>query len=149
VPAPLAGAESPPSAGEPLGTTPAARRPFAFPRERRVTRGPELDAVRQRGKRVRVEHLDVRFLPTSTTRAGVVVPRHKHSAVDRNRLKRRLRELVRTRLLPTLPPGAGCDVVIRARVEAYGDSFEALGSQIDRAAREIARLLNPELTPGT
>jgi ribonuclease P protein component len=91
--------------------------------------------------------LAVRVLaPTPAPRIGIVVPRHKHSAVDRNRLKRRLRELVRTRLLPSLPP---CDVVIRARAEAYADGFAALARQIDRATRDLMRLLNPrtESTP--
>jgi ribonuclease P protein component len=137
----------PPSAGEPLGTTPTPRRPFAFPRARRLTRPAELDAVRQGGKRVRTEHLDVRVLVATPLvdaahvgRVGIIVPRHKHSVVDRNRLKRRLRELVRTRLLPSLPP---CHVVIRARAEAYGDDFEALARQVERAGREIARQVNP------
>ena len=124
-----------------------------FPRRRRLTRGAELDVVRREGKRVRTEHLEVRVLaslrafpdPGPDGRVGLVVPRHRHSAVDRNRLKRRLRELVRTRLLPELPPA---DVVVRARVEAYGDSFEALTRQIDRAAREIRRLLNPGTPSG-
>ena len=61
--------------------------------------------------------------PAGIARVGIVVPRHKHSAVDRNRLKRRLRELVRTRLLPALPP---VHLVIRARREAYDDDFEGL-----------------------
>ena len=39
-------------------------------------------------------------------RVGIVVPRHQHSAVDRNRLKRRLRELVRLELLPALRDAA-------------------------------------------
>ena len=34
----------------------------------------------------------------------MIVPRHRHTAVARNRLKRRLRELVRTQLLPAAPP---------------------------------------------
>lgn len=74
----------------------------------------------------------------AVARIGLIVPRHKHTAVDRNRLKRRLRELARTRLLPTLPPG---HVVIRARPEAYAATFEALARQIDRAGRDLARLL--------
>jgi ribonuclease P protein component len=147
----------PPSAGEPLGTTPAPRRPFAFPRTRRLTRPAELDAVRQGGKRVRTEHLDVRVLVAtppvdvgsvgsvgSVGRIGIIVPRHKHSAVDRNRLKRRLRELVRTRLLPALPV---CHVVIRARAEAYEDDFAMLARQVERAGREITREVKP-LNPG-
>lgn len=141
------------SAGEPLGNAPNARRPFAFPRARRLTTSAELGAVRESGRKVRTEHLDVRVAPAgaghrpaqkSDARIGIIVPRHRHSAVDRNRLKRRLRELARTRLLPTLPP---CHVVIRARREAYEDSFDALARQIERVAREAPRILNPDAAP--
>jgi ribonuclease P protein component len=62
------------------------------------------------------------------------VPRYKHSAVDRNRLKRRLRELVRTRLLPTLPP---IDLVVRAFPSAYTAAFETLAEQIARVRSAI------------
>jgi ribonuclease P protein component len=104
--------------------------------------------VRERGRRVRTDHLDVRLLTDETPapRVGVIVPRHKHSAVDRNRLKRRLRELVRTRLLPTLPPA---HLVIRARREAYADDFATLARQVDRIGREVARLLNQSGPGGT
>ena len=119
---------------------------LAFPRERRVTRAPELDAVRREGKRVRTEHLEVRALASLRpfVRVGIVVPRHKHSAVDRNRLKRRLREVTRTRLLPTLAaalPGLGGDVVIRATPGAYDASFDALVRQLERVARDVTRIL--------
>jgi ribonuclease P protein component len=79
---------------------------------------------------------------TPVVRVGIVVPRHKHSAVDRNRLKRRLRELVRTRLLPSLD-GLGGDLVIRVRPEAYGAAFDALARQLERAARDVRRHLTP------
>ena len=79
-------------------------------------------------------HLDVRVLasPLDCPRVGIVVPRHQHSAVDRNRLKRRLRELVRVELLPSLralpspASGSSVDVSIRARREAYKTTMEAL-----------------------
>ena len=60
------------------------------------------------------------------------MPRHQHSAVDRNRLKRRLRELARAELLPALralaalPAHPSLDVAIRARREAYAATMEAL-----------------------
>jgi ribonuclease P protein component len=54
------------------------------------------------------------------------VPRHQHSAVDRNRLKRRLRELARIALLPSLRLGTATDVAIRARREAYDAGFDGL-----------------------
>jgi ribonuclease P protein component len=68
---------------------------------------------------------------------GIIVPRHRQSAVARNRLKRRLRELVRLRLLPTLPPVA---IVLRARAEAYGATFEQLTRQVERLRRDVARV---------
>lgn len=116
-----------------------------FPRRRRLTRGAELDVVRREGKRVRTEHLEVRVLaslrafpdPGPDGRVGLIVPRHRHSAVDRNRLKRRLRELIRLRLLPDLPPVA---LVVRASPAAYGATFEQLAVQMERVRRDVARL---------
>jgi ribonuclease P protein component len=51
--------------------------------------------------------------------------------VQRNRLKRRLREIARTELLPRLARG-GCevDVLVRARPEAYDASFDELSHQL-------------------
>ncbi len=71
-------------------------------------------------------------------RVGIVVPKHKHSGVERNLVKRRLRELARLRLLPVLPGGA---VLLRARPEAYGASFDALARDVERAGREATRWL--------
>lgn len=65
------------------------------------------------------------------------MPRHRQSAVARNRLKRRLRELVRTRLLSGAPPA---DVVLRARREAYDATFAMLAQDVERAASELARV---------
>jgi ribonuclease P protein component len=64
------------------------------------------------------------------------VPRYSESAVNRNRLKRHLRELARTRLLST---PATMDVVIRARPEAYGAVFDALEVDLMRVATHLAR----------
>jgi ribonuclease P protein component len=84
-------------------------------------------------------HLDVRAVasPLGHPRVGLVVPRYSESAVDRNRLKRRLRELVRTRLLPAAP---SADVVIRARREAYAASFDTLEIDIQRAVTQLLRV---------
>ena len=59
-----------------------------------------------------------------------MVPRHQHSAVDRNRLKRRLRELVRVELLPSLRERHAVDVAIRARREAYAVDLDALRTDV-------------------
>lgn len=65
---------------------------------------------------------------------GIVVPRFGHSAVDRNRLKRRLREITRVELLPGL---ASVDLLVRTRAEAYGATFEALRSQLLRVRARL------------
>lgn len=90
------------------------------------------------GKRIRTAHLDVRTVasPLGACRVGFVVAKHRQTAVARNRLKRRLRELVRLRLLPGAPP---VDLVIRTRPEAYGASFEALAKQIEKVAEQLRR----------
>lgn len=85
-------------------------------------------------------HLDVRTLasPLVHPRIGIVVPRHQQSAVDRNRLKRRLRELVRLELLPALRGGPAADVAIRARREAYAADLPALRRDIVSVATRLA-----------
>jgi ribonuclease P protein component len=67
-------------------------------------------------------------------RIGLIVPRFKRSAVARNRVKRRLRELVRKQILPTALP---VDVVLRIRPEAYDASFDALAKDILRAVEQL------------
>jgi ribonuclease P protein component len=69
-------------------------------------------------------------------RVGLIVPKYKHSGVARNRLKRRLRELARLRLLPTRLPA---DIVIRVRPEAYLASFEALTRDVTRVLAQLVR----------
>jgi ribonuclease P protein component len=69
-------------------------------------------------------------------RVGLVVPRFKQSAVARNRLKRRLRELTRLRLLPA---DLAADVVLRIRPGAYLATFEALALDIAHALAQLTR----------
>ena len=68
------------------------------------------------------------------------MPKHGQSSVARNRLKRRLREITRLKLLPELPP---VDVVIRARREAYGAPFNALAAQLARAGERLVAQFRP------
>lgn len=89
-------------------------------------------------------HLDVRVLasPLGLSRIGIVVPRHQHSAVDRNTLKRRLRELARVELLPVLRGStatAAVDIAIRARREAYRATMDALRADIETIRTRVTR----------
>jgi ribonuclease P protein component len=117
----------------------------------RITRGAELQRIAQEGKRIRTALLEVRVvasplvLPAGTrTRIGLIVPRYQQSAVARNRVKRRLRELSRIRLLPTDIAG---DVVIRVRPEAYRASFLVLAAEIDRVVAQLLSWQATELGP--
>jgi len=100
-----------------------------LPRSLRITRAAELRAVMTQGKRRRTDHLDLftRPSPVGFSRLAVIVPRHAHTAVRRNRLRRRLREIGRRQVLPGL--ATPTDVTVRARPEAYGASFETLRAE--------------------
>jgi ribonuclease P protein component len=65
-------------------------------------------------------------------RVGVVVPKYRRNIIDRNRTKRRLRELARTKMLPIL---GRIDVLLRAKPEAYGASFDQLSVEVDAITR--------------
>ncbi len=64
---------------------------------------------------------------TGQPRMGLIVPKFQSSAVARNRLRRRLREIWRRDVQERQPPW---DLVIKARPEAYSASFDALQAQV-------------------
>ncbi|MEX2608854.1 MAG: ribonuclease P protein component [Gemmatimonadota bacterium] len=107
---------------------------YRLPRSRRITRGGEIRALLRRGKKSRTAHLDVfaSASPAARSRVGLVVPRHRHSIVERNLVKRRLREALRLEVLPRLnAAGVALDVLVRARREVYDASFEALRGELN------------------
>jgi ribonuclease P protein component len=60
-------------------------------------------------------------------RMGLIVPKFQSTAVARNRLRRRLREIWRRFVQPDQP---AWDVVIRARRDAYRASFAQLRAEL-------------------
>lgn len=104
-----------------------------------LTRTADLEAVRRQGKRSRTETLEVRHTasPLRHPRVGVIVPKHQHTAVARNLVKRRLRVLARRVLFPVLRPLPALDVVVRATSAAYRAPFVTLASDLERAASRI------------
>ena len=129
-------------------------RSYGFPRANRVTRGPEIEQVRREGKRVRTASMDVRAYASLSVsaiaslgvhangtrgnatcgRVGIIVPKYGHSSVDRNKVKRRLRELVRIHVLPVLPT---IDVVLRAAPKAYTRSFDELREEVRKWSQQL------------
>jgi len=97
------------------------------------------------GNRLRTANLDLRVLSTrgAVSRIGFVVPKHGHSSVERNRLKRRLRELGRLRVLDVLRDGSSgaVDVVLRAQPSAYRLDYEQLRGEIDVLRARLLKLL--------
>ena len=94
---------------------------------------------RRAGRGVIVVHLVVPepgAKPTRGPRAGFVVPKAVGGAVDRNRVKRRLRHLVRSRL-GELPPGT--DLVVRTQPGAADRSSTELAVDLDAALEAALR----------
>jgi ribonuclease P protein component len=59
------------------------------------------------------------------------VPRSGRTIVERNRLKRRLREIGRREVLPALDAaGRGGDVLVRTRPRAYDVDFSTLHREL-------------------
>lgn len=108
-----------------------------------MARASEIELVKRTGKRVKTGVLDVRVAasPSSRAQVGVIVPKYRRTIVERNRLRRRLRELARVRLLPLLDATREARgeraVLIRALPAAYSASFDGLARDIDAV---VARL---------
>ena len=107
-----------------------------LPRRARLGRGTELTACWDEGKKIRTLRLDLAWRANQAghPRLGIVVPRFQQTAVARNRLRRRLREVLRRGLLLTLPP---VDLVVRAKRTAYAASFAVLRAELTEAAGRI------------
>ena len=118
----------------------AEREGFGLPRDARITASGEIRELFRRGKRKKTRHLDafVSASPAAFSRLGVVVPKHRHEIVERNRVKRRLRELGRTVVLPGLRnQGLAVDVLLRARPEAYLAPFADLRDDLAALTEEL------------
>lgn len=126
------GARGPLTVGGPE-SGPDAPRGERFPRRARIRSGDEIGAALREGGRRRRGPVEVfcRPSPAGRPRVGFVVPRHGRSVADRNRLKRRLREIARREWLPgAVAEGTAVDVVIRARPGAYEAGFEELRASL-------------------
>jgi len=73
-------------------------------------------------------------------RVGFVIPRAAGNAVRRNKVRRRLRHLLRDRL-DRIPPGT--DLVVRVSAAATGRSYTELGADLDAAVAGARRKAGP------
>ena len=114
---------------------------FSFPKTRRLTHRSEYDRVKQNGITQRSRLLMLNAMPVENSgpwRAGFVTSGRLGGAVVRNRVRRRLREIVR-RHQHELRQGVW--FVIIARHEAATATYDALEDEWLRLARRASILL--------
>ena len=109
-----------------------------LPRAARIRGTNDIRWLLRRGTRKRTPALDVYLLDpagngpggSGEPRVGWIVPKLGHGSVERNRLKRRLREIARRGVLGRLrEAGWGADVLVRARRAGYRATYQELEVQ--------------------
>jgi ribonuclease P protein component len=117
-------------------------------RTNRLRTANDFQRVRRRGRTAHGRLLTIAYAFAEAaaqgekppTRIGFSVSRRVGGAVTRNRVKRRLREIVRKRLSHVAP---GCDIVITARASAAEAEYGALEVDV-RETFSRARLWRTE-----
>ena len=118
------------------------------PRRRaRITRSGDFDAVYRRGRSAANRHLVVYAFaredrpPGSPARLGLSVSKKVGGAVERNRVKRVLREQFAA-IAPTLPGGIDVVVIARPGAAQYVDErgSAALGERLAELAERATRV---------
>jgi ribonuclease P protein component len=125
---------------------PEARSPkpeARFPKQRRLLRHADFERVYKQGRRHFAAHMTVFYLQRSTDdkapqglRVGFTVGRVLGGAVQRNRMKRRLREAVR---LSGFPPEVSADVVINPKRSLLGADFADVRGEVAKAFQVIEK----------
>ena len=103
--------------------------PEGLSRTSRLTRSSEIRHCLTIGRRHRAAHLEVIWTENATghPRMGLIVPRFQSSAVARNCLRRRLKEIWRREIRPRQP---AWDLLVRARPSAYRAAFRELRDEL-------------------
>ena len=110
-----------------------------FSRQSRLLRHSDFDRVYRQGRRHFAAHITVFYLVRSEGtgfRVGFTVGRALGGAVDRNRMKRRLREAVRLHIPQAAAP---VDVVINPKKSMLKMEFSELCKEVSRAFEVIEK----------
>ena len=144
-------------ASERSAEQPAPKPGASFPRSARLLKHSDFDRVYKQGRRHFSSHMTVFYLrraenalpenalpgnasPEKSARVGFTVGRVLGGAVERNRIKRRLREAVRRRR--AVLDGAGAvDVVINPKKSVLTLEFSLVLEEVGRALDTIAKKL--------
>jgi len=99
-----------------------------FPKGIRLRRRTDFRLVQRRGSRISGKYLVLVYLPSAgdNSRFGLTVSRKVGNAVNRNRVKRSLREAIRRQRAGV----AGVDVVFIARTSAASAEFPVLFAEV-------------------
>jgi ribonuclease P protein component len=126
---------------------PAPNAGASFPRSARLLKRSDFDLVYRQGRRHFSPHMTVFYLPQTgsaspqkAARIGFTVGRVLGGAVERNRIKRRLREAVRLRRGLLLNAGA-VDVVINPKKSVLTLQFSVVLEEVGRALQAVATRL--------
>jgi len=112
---------------------------FGWPREFRLRRRAEFLVVYEKGWRTSGKWFGAICLKTgeqAPSKVGFAVPRSVEGSVERNRVKRRLREAVRLNLGQL---GPGWRVVLQGRKAAAEAPFSDLAKEVERLFIRCAR----------
>jgi ribonuclease P protein component len=116
----------------------------SFLKSQRLLRHADFERVYKQGRRHFAAHITVFYLLRETEqeakgpRIGFTVGKALGGAVQRNRIKRRLREAVR---LNVPSPEVAADIVINPKRSVLTMDFAALQSEVAKALEVIARSL--------
>ena len=108
-----------------------------FRRADRVKKRYEFRRAQLSGRRIHTPHFLIVVQPNAlhNTRLGITVTKKVGTAVQRNRIKRVVREVFRRNrsLFPS-----GFDVVFIAKRDAVGVDYEGVLAEVQRASRRLA-----------
>ncbi len=118
-----------------------------FPHSARLLKHSDFERVYKQGRRHFSSHMTVFYLrqaenasPEKSSRIGFTVGRVLGGAVERNRIKRRLREAVRLRRSALTSVGA-VDVVINPKKSVLTLEFSVVLEEVGRALEAIRKKL--------
>ena len=116
--------------------SPSGSAPLKFSRRDRLRKHADFDKVYRTGRRLFSAHMTVFFLrlDSGPARVGFTVTRALGNAVERNRVRRRLREAARLNLGKL---GRAVDVVIHPKKSALAASFAELQEEVARGFEKI------------
>ena len=115
---------------------------FTFPKSRRLTQSAEFEQVKKNGRVYRGRSVLLSILRNDATgfRAGFITSRALGPAVARNRVRRRLREIVRKHQREIVD---GTWIVTIARAHAVGATYQQLEVEWLRLAERASILATP------